>query len=489
MKENSNKNLNPVLNSLSDDYIYVDNEIQDAIVKVKLWKYFKKYGIAEKRTGFQMKQIVFTLIIWVFLGKESIRSFMGNLISNFFLGGKDVLYDFMKREDINWRQVTLSVSKEIYLAENLSTQTKVAFVVDDTIKNRRGKKVEGVSSHFDHTTGRVVKGQQVLQLGLAWPDGYIPVDNQIYIGSKNIQGLVKDFKDGRSAVAKDYEVALNKTKHEQLEEMVKRAMRNGINPEYLLADSWFGCKKNIKLAFDLGLTGILRMKRGNLKFRMNDNFYTLKMLYQFIKRRLEKSKDSNWKSTTLKVELNLSEDEDKPEWKTILLVFSSPKNPKKGEWAAFASTDIEMKATKVLEIYSLRWGIEVFFKEAKQSLGFLVEQTGNYASHYASINLTSIRYLLLFSAMKTRGTDYLGEIRNSISGKLEFISLASLMWELFKAVIYGALEQIAAINAGLLKTIKETIQENIESFLEKALQLDCEYLKNERKAEKLRLIV
>ncbi len=249
MKENSKKYLNPVINCLSDDYIYVDNEIQDAIKKVKLWKHFKRFGITEKRSGYQMKQIVFSLIIWVFLGKESIRSFMGSLISNFFIGGKDVLYDFMKREDINWRQVTLSTAKEIYFNENLSTQKGVAFVVDDTIKNRRGKKVEGVSSHFDHTTGRVIKGQQVLQLGLAWADGYIPVDNQIFIGNKNIQGLRRDFKDGRSTVAKDYDIALNKTKHEQLEYMLKRAIRKGIKAEYILADSWFGCKKKYKISF------------------------------------------------------------------------------------------------------------------------------------------------------------------------------------------------------------------------------------------------
>ncbi len=483
------KSFNPVINCLSEDYIFVDNEIADSIKKLKLWEYFSKYGITEKRTGYAVKQIVFTLIIWVFLGKESIRSFMGGLISHFFTGGKDVIYDFMKREDINWRLITLSVAKEIYMNENLANKKGTAFVVDDTIKNRSGKKVEGVSSHFDHTTGKVVKGQQVLQLGLAWADGYFPVDNQIYIGAKNIQGLTSEFKDGRSAVAKDYNVALNKTKHEQLEEMVRRAMRKGILPEFLIGDSWFGCKKNIKLCFDLEITGIFRMKRSNLKYRMNGKFYTLKMLHMFMKRRLEKSQNSKWKSAKLNVELNLSEDEDNPEWKTITLVFSAPKKARNDEWAAFACTNTELKAMKVLEIYSLRWGIEVFFKEGKQHLGFLIEQTGNYASHYASINLTSIRYLLLFSSMRDRGADYFGEMRDSITGKLEFISLASLMWELFKAVIYGALDKMTELNEVLVNLIKNTIQESIVSLLEKALQLDCNYLKNERKAEKLRLLL
>ena len=41
-----------------------------------------------------------------------------------------------------------------------------AFVLDDSIKARRGKKMEDVSSHYDHTTNHHVMGQQVLTLGL-----------------------------------------------------------------------------------------------------------------------------------------------------------------------------------------------------------------------------------------------------------------------------------------------------------------------------------
>ena len=37
--------------------------------------------------------------------------------------------------------------------------------MDDSIKVRHGKKMPGVSSHFDHTAGRKVMGQQVLTLG------------------------------------------------------------------------------------------------------------------------------------------------------------------------------------------------------------------------------------------------------------------------------------------------------------------------------------
>ena len=39
-----------------------------------------------------------------------------------------------------------------------------AFVVDDTAKVRRGKKMEDVSRHYVHNSGRCVMWQQVVQL-------------------------------------------------------------------------------------------------------------------------------------------------------------------------------------------------------------------------------------------------------------------------------------------------------------------------------------
>ena len=54
-------------------------------------------------------------------------------------------------------------------------------MLDDSIKTRRGKKMEDVSSHYDHTTNRHVMGQQVLTLGLATEEAFVPLDSQIYV--------------------------------------------------------------------------------------------------------------------------------------------------------------------------------------------------------------------------------------------------------------------------------------------------------------------
>ncbi len=58
--------------------------------------------------------------------------------------------------------------------------------------------MEGASSHFDHVKGRHVMGQQVLTLGLATQEAFLPLDSQIFIGQSKAHELIKLYKNGRS---------------------------------------------------------------------------------------------------------------------------------------------------------------------------------------------------------------------------------------------------------------------------------------------------
>jgi IS4 transposase len=73
----------------------------------------------------------------------------------------------------------------------------------------------------------------------------------------------------------------------------------------------------------------------------------------------------------------------------------------KHDWAVFLCTDTGLTATEILGLYAMRWAIEVYFKEAKQHLGLLKEQSNHYAAYIASIHLTAIRFCLLVIAKQT----------------------------------------------------------------------------------------
>ena len=104
----------------------------------------------------------------------------------------------------------------------------------------------------------------------------------------------------------------------------------------------------------------------------------------------------------------------------------------------FLSNDIELSAEEILEIYALRWSIEVYFKEVKQHFGFLKEQTGDYAVHFASIHLAAIRFILIVHGALSNGVSFV-RVRDKITKQLEYLTFARFLWELFRALIFGAL--------------------------------------------------
>ncbi len=299
--------LTPISDNLKHDYVFADNEIQDSLKKVNFFRIFNKHSKIVKRHGYSIDSVIYTLIIWAFLKQNSIKMFCEKCLKAFFSGGKDVLYSTIKSEDINWRLISLETAKVIYVRNDLVYEKEKAFVFDDTIKKRSGSKVEGSSCHFEHTECRTVRGHQVLELGLSFKNGFLPLDRQIYIGSKKSHYLNEEFVNGKSAVAKDFQCARDNNKNEVFRMMLKRAVKYGFQAKYTLADSWFTSKENIKTVNELAMTGIFRAKRSKMNYCLNGKNYCLKELYLLIKRRFTKKKNCKWKTASVIVKLNLSD--------------------------------------------------------------------------------------------------------------------------------------------------------------------------------------
>ena len=145
-----------------------------------------------------------------------------------------------------------------------------------------------------------------------------------------------------------------------------------------------------------------------------------------------------------------------------------------------------MSDAKILQVYALRWSIEVYFKELKQNLGFLKEQSGSYQFAYASVHLSAIRYVLLFDAMLRQGTLSYGETRDRQTGQLQVLTYATLMWQLFRALIEGALDSLVReLGKKVIRKIVAAIDQTVEQFLNDALQLTPDLVTVQLKAEKL----
>jgi SRSO17 transposase len=207
---------------------------------------------------------------------------------------------------------------------------KKAYVVDDTVAQRFGKKMPGISSHFDHTSGRHMMGQQVLTLGLSCDEGFVPLDSELFISQTKAIELHEPFEDGRSIAAKRYRTAQKGTKPEMVNAMVKRTLNAGIMADYLLADAWFGTKAMIRLTQETALVPVLRMKKNNMKYRLSEfvrdeavsRELDVKALYKhYVRKAWQPVRGQKYQAKIVDVELNLAESKDAEEWVKVRLLF------------------------------------------------------------------------------------------------------------------------------------------------------------------------
>ncbi len=480
-------------NMLREGGCLIDNLFAD------LWKHMgmkariNRVGFA-KRSGTPTHELVYCLILWVWLKVNSINMFSREALQAFSKAEQDALYDALNREDWNWRR--LHTENALQAVKSLKTQKKnSAFIFDDSIKHRSGKKMPGVSSHFDHTSGRCVMGQQVLTLGLGCENGFVPLDSELFISDSKKQGLFKPFEDGRSVAAKRYRVALNQTKPEMAESMICRAIRAGFEAEFMLADAWFCTKAMINMACEQGLTPVLRVKKNQTKYRITEQQgdqvihkdLDIKEIYQScIRCKWEKIPGQKYQAKAQDVELNLcTEKKGAAKWIKVRLVFvrgidlDEKEQVGKHDWAVFLTTDLSLEPQRILELYAMRWAIEVYFKEAKQHLGFLKEQGRHYAAYVASIHLTAIRFCMLVVGKCMHNASGICDMRKQITTNVASINYATQLWQVFRAIITGALDEMKALLGDVVTQVLETIERHVQAFFVQALQLDTQTMRLE----------
>jgi len=475
--KNSSINFLPISNHLSRQNTFIDNEIAEAF---KLLPLFSLLNI-RKRSGIKVQPILFALLLWPMLGAKSIHAFCGKSIKNYVEGSIDALYAFMRRCDLNWQAMSAKIALFVFNKHFANDCEKNAFIIDDTLKKRRGKKVQGACYHFDHNENRSVFSQQFVQLGLSGSCGFLPLLQHLYISeSKPVLIDEKQKTDKRRSYFKHFKRAEKENKNTLMAWMLRKALKFGFKAKYLLADSWYANKENIALALELNLTGIFQLKRNLTKYRFQDREYTLRELYTLVSRKMKRSAKGRYRTYALKVELSLPGKEKESSWTTLTLVFSSDVKNYHENWVVFVCTDTQMSAEEVLLAYSKRWAVEVYFKELKQNLGFLKEQSGHFTVCYASLHLSAIRYMLLFNLMLEKGTLKFGQLLNKATEQIELLSFAGLLWEVFQGLLSKTFQtmQIPSLNKVL-----EAMQEQFEELLNQALQMDASTQEALRKAQ------
>ena len=368
--------------------------------QLALFKFSKtsKFFTNIKKSGISVWDILSVLFVMPFTNTPTVNSLFTTKMAIKSKGKKDSYYRLLENKNINWRFLLLLFVKRYLNLEKKftnSTETPSCLIFDDTEIRKSGKKIEGVSKIHSHVSQSFIFGYKLLLAGYWNGTVFIPVDFSFHRESKNNKtkryGLTnKEYKAQKkrkraigSFVLKRYK-ELNLKKNNLIIDMYKRINQRKINVDYILMDSWFTTMSLIKRLKKVNIdVQIIGMYKYNSKIEIEGKQRSIKQLRKS-KKGLKRSRRTGFYYMSFIGEID----------GVTIKVFLSRRG-KNGAWHTVVSTDTSLSFNNMIEIYNIRWTIEVFFKEAKQLLGLGKCQSTNFDVQIAQTTIIMIQYLMM----------------------------------------------------------------------------------------------
>ena len=131
------------------------------------------------------------------------------------------------------------------------------------------------------------------------------------------------------------------------------------------------------------------------------------------------------------------------------------KTTKRGKWHALLTTRVEQSITEVFHIYTIRWSIEVFFKESKQYFGLGKSQSRDFDAQIADTTLSMIQYNIFSTAKRFSAYETMGVLFADAKDQMLELTVCQRLW----GFILELLQIIADIfDVDINELIKQVIQ-------------------------------
>ncbi|AJA69231.1 Transposase [Myroides sp. A21] len=416
-----------------------------------------------KKSGYTFKDLISILLILPIIGISSVFSLSKNKDADINNCGKDSYYRLLSNQNIDWRSFLFQFVMQYLLKEELFTPEKDAtkcLIFDDSDLAKTGKTIEGVSKIYNHVSKSFYLGYKILVAGYWNGSVFIPVDFSLHreskksklkygLTAKQRQAQKKTPRCSKTVAAKRY-LELNKKKTDVLVQMFSRVIKRKITVDYILTDTWFTSISLLKkLRSICGKTHIIGMYKYNSKIEVQSRIKTISQLKKQDKKPKRCRKFNYYYHSYVTNIEGLGVE-----------VFISRRGIN-GKWHTLITTDTSLKFVKVIEIYSIRWSIEVFFKEAKQLFGLGKAQSTNFDIQIAQTTIVFIQYLLISIRYRMEAYETIGGLfkdlqQDYIENKLNVRLLAVV------ALILDVLEKL--VESIDIHDITTKIIDNIESF-------------------------
>lgn len=289
----------------------------------------------------------------------------------------DKITRFLKNNNYSSKDLWEYVKKDV---RRVQQDKAGVLIIDDCIEEKPyTDENDIVCWHFSHTKGCHVKGINILSSLLRYADIAFPIAFEIV--TKNLY-----YEDPKTSKEKRKSPI---TKNQHFKKLITQAILNQAKFDYVLADSWFGAKENMKfIHYECQKMFIFGIKSNRLiafseKNKKENQYHSLKTLDL-----KDGEKIIVWlKDLTFPVAL-------------ITKIF---KNEDGSTGTLHVVTnDLESDAEKTYEIYQKRWRIEEYHKSLKQNASLEKSPTKVVHSQKNHIFASIIAYCKLeFLKIKT----------------------------------------------------------------------------------------
>jgi hypothetical protein len=241
------------------------------------------------------------------------------------------------------------------------------------------------------------------------------------------------------------------SKTQSVIKMISRAVKRGLEFDYVLFDSWFFSKEilaHIESFRTKGIKLIAMVKMGKTKYR--DCLSGKEMDAPTLRKHYKKQAKRNRKYNASYIRV--------PVWydnRRVNLFFV--KLGSGGKWKAFITNDLEIGFNKLIETYQIRWSIEVFFKDGKQHLQLGKCQCNNFDSQIGSTTLAMMQYMMLLLYKQMHFGNSLGSIFDLLSSQAEEENITRYLLEIFWEIVNGIGE---LLNVDCMELFEEIIRDN-----------------------------
>lgn len=167
--------------------------------------------------------------------------------------------------------------------------------------------------------------------------------------------------------------------------MLKRTVKKGFVPDFVLTDTWFFSYKLLQAIAEIGkgirLVSMAKIGTAKYKILPKGRFMAPQEIIAKFDRTMSRT-NRKYKAKYMQFHAEYQG----TRVKMFLIKFGTH-----GSWRMLVTTDLDISFNKIIEVYKIRWAIEVFFKECKQYLLLGKCQSLDFDAQIADTTLSMVR--------------------------------------------------------------------------------------------------